>query len=47
MQAEKNTGGIEITGNVIGNGLQCQADLPAPVGGGNAAEQEQGQCVAL
>ncbi|WNV76811.1 hypothetical protein [Geodermatophilus sp. DSM 44513] len=47
VQAEKNTGGTEITGNRIGNGLQCQANLPAPVGGGNVAKQKQGQCVAL
>ena len=47
VQANKNTGGLEITGNRIGNGLQCQDNTPPPVGGGNIAKQKQGQCVNL
>ncbi len=47
VQANKNTGGLEITGNRIGNGLQCQDNRPAPVGGGNIAKQKQGQCQFL
>lgn len=44
IQANKNTGGLEITGNQIGNGLQCQANNPPPTGGGNVAKQKQAQC---
>ncbi len=44
VQANKNVGGVEITGNLIGNGLQCQDNTPAPVGSGNIAKQFQGQC---
>lgn len=47
VQANKHTGGLEITGNRIGNGLQCQDNRPAPVGGGNIAKQKQGQCQFL
>ncbi len=47
IQADKNTGGLEITGNMIGNGLQCRDNNPPPVGGGNIAKQKQGQCVNL
>ncbi len=47
VQANKNTGGLEITGNQIGNGLQCQDNNPFPVGGGNVAKQKQGQCLNL
>lgn len=47
IQANKNTGGLEITGNRIGNGLQCQDNNPPPVGGGNVAKQKQGQCQFL
>ncbi len=47
VQANKNTGGLEITGNQIGNGLQCQDNNPPPVGGGNVAKQKQGQCQFL
>jgi hypothetical protein len=47
IQANKNIGGLEITGNRIGNGLQCQDNSPPPVGGGNVAKQKQGQCQFL
>ncbi len=47
VQANNNTGGLEITGNQIGNGLQCQGNNPPPVGGGNVAKQKQGQCLYL
>ncbi len=47
LQANKNVGGLSITGNRIGNGLQCQDNNPLPVGGGNTAKQKQGQCLNL
>jgi len=47
IQANKNTGGLVITGNRIGNGLQCQDNNPPPTGGGNIAKQAQGQCINL
>ncbi len=47
VQANKNVGGLSITGNQIGNGLQCQDNNPFPVGGGNTAKQKQGQCLNL
>lgn len=47
VQANEKPGGLEITGNRIGNGLQCQDNRPAPVGGGNIATQKQGQCLFL
>lgn len=47
IQANKNTGGLVITTNMIGNGLRCQDNSPPPTGGGNIAKQKQGQCVDL
>ncbi len=47
VQANTNTAGLELTGDRIGNGLQCQDNNPAPTGGGNIAKQKQGQCVNL
>ncbi|MDP9460754.1 MAG: hypothetical protein M3Q22_11065, partial [Actinomycetota bacterium] len=47
IQANKNRGGTTITLNRLGNGLQCQDNNPAPVGGGNIAKQKQGQCEHL
>ncbi len=47
IQANKNTAGVDITGNDIDNGLQCQDNVPAPTGGGNTAKQAQGQCANL
>ncbi len=47
IQAQSNVAGIDISRNTIGNGLQCQDNLPAPTGGGNKAKQAQGQCATL
>ncbi len=47
VQANKNTGELEISKNRIGNGLQCQDNNPPPVGGANIAKQKQGQCQFL
>ena len=40
-------GRLVTTGNVIGNGLHCQDNVPPPTGGGNTAKQKQGQCLNL
>ncbi len=47
IQANKNTGGLDIRSNEIGNGLQCQDNNPFPTGGHNIAKQMQGQCVGF
>jgi hypothetical protein len=48
VQAFQNTGGIEITDNVIDGNLQCKENEPAPVGGGNqVGGNKEDQCAAL
>ncbi len=47
IQASKNVGGVDISLNQIGNGLQCQDNTPAQTGGGNVAKQKQGQSLYL
>ncbi len=47
IQAQSNVAGIDISRNVIGNGLQCQDNTPPPTGTGNQAKQAQGQCANL
>jgi hypothetical protein len=42
---ENNLG--SIIGNIIGESLQCEDNAPPPTGGGNVAQQKDGQCAAL
>lgn len=47
IQANQNTGGLRIESNAIIGNLECQANLPAPAGGGNTAALKTGQCSVL
>lgn len=47
LQFFKNRGASVIADNRIGENLQCKENKPPPVGGGNTAEQKEGQCRAL
>lgn len=48
VQAFQNTGGVEIRRNVIDANLQCKANVPAPVGGGNVVGgSKEDQCANL
>ena len=47
VQVNNNAASVQIYDNVVGNSLQCQSNSPAPVGSGNTAKQEQGQCTAF
>lgn len=48
VQAFQNTGGVEISDNVIDGNLQCKANSPAPTGGGNIVEgNKEDQCADL
>ncbi len=44
IEASKQTGGLEISRNLLGGGLQCQDNNPLPTGSDNVAKQFQGQC---
>ena len=46
--ASRNTGGLEISGNLFERDLRCDANSPAPTGIGNRIEGEaEGQCASL
>jgi hypothetical protein len=46
--ASRNTGGLEISGNLFEQDLSCDANAPPPTGVGNRIEGEaQGQCASL
>lgn len=48
IQAFQNTGGVEIRRNVIDGNLQCKANNPKPVGGGNiVGGNKEDQCAGL
>lgn len=47
MQVNQNTGGAFIANNTIAQALQCQANDPAPTGGGNIAGDKEDQCEGL
>jgi hypothetical protein len=48
LQAFQNTGGVEIRRNVIDGNLQCKANRPRPVGGGNIVHgNKEDQCARL
>jgi hypothetical protein len=47
MQVNQKTGGVRIANNVIAQTLQCQANDPAPTGGGNIAGDKTDQCETL
>jgi hypothetical protein len=47
LQANQNTGGLRIESNAINGNLECQANLPAPAGGGNTAALKTEQCRVL
>jgi hypothetical protein len=43
--AFQNRGGVSLTDNVIRANLQCKANRPAPVGGGNVVDgNREDQC---
>jgi hypothetical protein len=47
LQANENRGGVSLTANRMAGNLQCQANQPAPGGGGNVAQAREDQCEAL
>lgn len=47
FQANQNKGGLVIENNRIAENLQCQANNPPPVGGGNTAGDKEDQCARL
>lgn len=47
MQIVQNSGGVTVKRNRIDGALQCKANHPAPVGGGNRASSKEDQCAAL
>jgi hypothetical protein len=48
LQANANTGtGLTIRSNRINGNLQCQSNVPAPVGSGNVAASKEDQCARL
>ena len=48
IQAFQNTGGVEIRKNIIDGNLQCKANSPRPVGGGNiVGGNKEDQCARL
>lgn len=48
VQAFQNTGGVEISDNIIDGNLQCKANNPPPVGGGNTVQgNKEDQCRRL
>jgi hypothetical protein len=48
LQAKQNTGtGLTISSNRINGNLQCQENVPAPVGSGNVAASKEDQCASL
>jgi hypothetical protein len=48
VQVFQNTGGVEIRRNVIDGNLQCKANTPRPVGGGNiVGGNKEDQCARL
>jgi DUF4097 and DUF4098 domain-containing protein YvlB len=48
IQVMQNTGGVEIRNNKVDGNLQCKANSPAPVGGGNVVKgSKEDQCAKL
>ena len=48
VQAFGNSGGVDITNNVIDGNLQCKSNRPAPTGGFNqVAGNKEDQCASL
>lgn len=48
LQANQNSGtGLTIRSNRINGNLQCQSNVPAPVGSGNVAASKEDQCARL
>jgi YVTN family beta-propeller protein len=44
LQADSNTGPLDVVGNTVGTTLQCQNNTTLILGGNNTANQKQGQC---
>lgn len=47
IQVRQNTGGVTLNSNLAIGNLECQANFPEPVGGGNVAALKTDQCEAL
>jgi hypothetical protein len=48
LVASRNTGGLEISGNLFEQDLRCDSNAPPPTGVGNRVEGEtEGQCASL
>lgn len=47
IQVKQNLGGVVLNGNRVNGNLECQANQPAPTGGGNTAALKTDQCRAL
>lgn len=47
MKINKNVGGVILTGNRVERDLECRQNSPAPTGGGNQADDKEGQCEDL
>ncbi len=47
IQVKQNRGGVRLQDNTADGNLQCQANEPAPVGGGNRAASKEDQCAQL
>ena len=44
LQANNNTGVLDVVGNTVGTTLQCQNNTMLIMGGNNTARQKTGQC---
>lgn len=47
LEFDHNTGAADISNNTIAKKLDCNGNTPPPTGGGNTAQQKQGQCAML
>lgn len=48
IQAERNTGPLQISDNTLDGNLRCEGNAPAPTGGGNIVTgDKEGQCSGL
>jgi hypothetical protein len=44
LQADNNTGPLDVVGNTVGTTLQCQNNTMLILGGNNTAARTTGQC---
>ena len=44
LQANNNTGVLDVVGNTVGTTLQCQNNTMLIMGGNNTTRQKTGQC---